>query len=53
MSAAADLERYRDLFAKKAFAHLATVGGDVHQKYTATFSGTSSAAPLVAATPRR
>jgi PPOX class probable F420-dependent enzyme len=28
MSAAADLERYRDLFAKKAFAHLATVGAD-------------------------
>jgi PPOX class probable F420-dependent enzyme len=28
MSAATDLERYRDVFAKKAFAHLATVGAD-------------------------
>lgn len=43
-----DVHGWGENVATLGYGDLATVGGDIHQAYTAKFSGTSSASPIVA-----
>ncbi len=49
MTVATIPETYRDLFTKKAFAHLATVGRDGARRSTSTRTGIRSAGPAKSA----